>query len=301
MNDAATGGGWRQIAVTTAHSALAEALFEDFGAAAVSVIDADERATIEAAPGAQPGFTTARVSGLFAADAAVETITDALTRALGPGTAVDTETLTDQDWENAWRTRHPPLHFGGRLWAAPHGARVTAGAEAVIVRLDPGTAFGTGTHPTTALCMTWLAHADLSGCTVLDYGCGSGILAIAAARLGAARVTAVDIDGQAVRATRANAAANAVAATIETPALGELDAGGYDIVLANILARPLIELAPTLTGHTRPGGRLVLSGLLSRQVESVRSAYDAHFAFAQPAHQDDWIRLDGRRAHGELE
>src|SRR5699024_457713 len=143
--------------------------------------------------------------------------------------------LGERDWSTAWIAQHPPLRFGDRLWVAPHGATVDTQATGdVIVRLDPGLAFGTGAHPTTALCLTWLSHADLTGCSVLDYGCGSGILAIAAALLGAPRVCAVDIDDQAMRATRENAAANNVSKRINTPPIDELGAQLHDIVLANI-------------------------------------------------------------------
>src|SRR5699024_2537790 len=153
-------------------------------------------------------------------------------------------------------------------------------------------AVGTGTHPTTALCLRWLAQADLRGRTLLDYGCGSGILAIAAALLGADAVCAVDIDPQAVHATRDNARANGVDGQVATPAIDAIGAAAYDIVLANILARPLITLAPTLTPLTRRGGQLVLSGLLQRQSEAVRSAYMPAFTFTNAAQHEDWMRLD---------
>lgn len=295
MSDSASAPEWRQITATTTRTALAEAVFEHFDANAVSVLDAGDEPTVEKTLHTHPAFDLSRVVGMFAADVDVDTVTAALKDALGSATIIAVNELTQQDWARAWIAHHPPLHFGGRLWVAPHDTPVDADDAALIIRLNPGLAFGTGTHPTTALCMSWLAHADLAGRDVLDYGCGSGILAIAAAQLGA-RVSAVDIDPQATRATRDNAAANGVAAHIETPAMDALGDTTYDIVLANILAQPLIELAPTLHAHARPGASLVLSGLLSRQIESVRAAYRAHFTFASPVQQDDWIRLDGAHA-----
>lgn len=296
MNPNRTQHDWCQITASTTRTALAEAVFEHFDAVAVSILDAGEEPTIETTLHSHPAFDMARVVGMFAADIDVAAITAALKDSVGMDTVIEVSTLSQQDWETAWIAHHPPLHFGGRLWVAPHDTPVDASDDAVIIRLDPGLAFGTGTHPTTALCMSWLAHADLDGRHVLDYGCGSGILAIAAARLGAARVTAVDIDPQATRATRENAAANQVAERIDTPAMDALRDARYDIVLANILAQPLIELAPTLHRHARAGADLVLSGILSRQTESVRAAYSEHFAFARPVQQDDWIRLDA--THG---
>lgn len=287
---------WQQISVTTTRAGLAEAVFEQFDASAISVLDADDEPTIELTPNAGPVFAIARVVGLFDAAAPFEAVTRALKDALGSDITVQVQPLAQQDWANAWLAHHPPLHFGDRLWVAPHDTSVDTADDAVIIRLEPGLAFGTGTHPTTALCLRWLAQANLSGCSVLDYGCGSGILAIAAARLGAADVIAVDTDKQATRATRDNAETNAVSDVIRTPAIETLDAQReYDIVLANILAGPLVELAATLTHHTRPNGRLVLSGLLSRHVASVQGAYNAHFSFAQPAQDNDWVRLDGVR------
>ena len=188
---------WLQITVTTPRAALAEAVFEEHGADAVTVLDAGV--------------------GLFTHGTPAEPILAALRDVLGDDVAAATETLENQDWAGAWLSQHPPLRFGERLWIAPHSAPVDADEDAVVVRLDPGLAFGTGTHATTALCLEWLARTDLTGRRVLDYGCGSGILAIAAARLGAASVTAVDIDDQAVRATRDNAARNGVADAVATP------------------------------------------------------------------------------------
>ncbi|ROO25082.1 hypothetical protein SAOR_09270 [Salinisphaera orenii MK-B5] len=290
---------WLQITVTTPRAALAEAVFEEHGADAVTVLDAGDDLVAEEAPHAQPDFDAARVVGLFTHGTPAEPILAVLRDVLGDDVSAATETLANQDWAGAWLSQHPPLRFGERLWIAPHSAPVDADEDAVVVRLDPGLAFGTGTHATTALCLEWLARTDLAGRRVLDYGCGSGILAIAAARLGAASVTAVDIDDQAVRATRDNAARNGVADAVATPPMDAIEHGPFDIVLANILAQPLIDLAPTLHALTAPGGDLLLSGLLTRQREAVSAAYIATgFTLAGDAHRDDWVRLDARRPAG---
>lgn len=287
---------WLQITVETPRTAVAEAVFESFDAEAVTMLDAGDDITVENAPHELPAFDSARVTGLFLQSADPKSIEAALRTALGDDLTVRIERLENEDWASAWLAQHPPLRFGARLWIAPHTAPVDADDDAVIVRLDPGLAFGTGTHPTTALCLEWLADADLAGKHVLDYGCGSGILAVAAATLGAASVTAVDIDDQAVRATRENAERNGVAARVHTPARDGLGEQQFDLVLANILAKPLIELAPTLAAHARGGAPLILSGLLTRQIDTVRGAYDSAFTFGEPAIQDDWVRLDAWRS-----
>lgn len=286
---------WLQITATTAHAELAEAVFEQYGAQAITELDLGDEPTVELTPNSRPAFSRSQTVGLFAEDTDATPIMAALSDALGPAAELACQTLENQDWASAWLAQHPPLRFGERLWIAPHEAAIDADDSAVVVRLDPGLAFGTGTHPTTSLCLHWLAGQDLRGRRVLDYGCGSGILAIAAARLGAAEVVAVDIDEQATRATRENAGRNGVAERISTPAMHAIDNGPFDIVLANILAKPLIQLAPTLAALAAPGAPLILSGLLSRQINDVSQAYDAYFAFDTPSSDDDWTRLTGHR------
>ncbi len=289
-------GAWLQVTANTAHAALAEAVFERFEADSISVLDAGADMAVENTPHEQPAFQLSRVVALFDPAVAAAPVEAALHEALGADVTIHREQIEQRDWANAWVAQHPPLCFGAHLWIAPHAAQVDVHAiDDVVVRLDPGLAFGTGAHATTALCLEWLAGQDLSGRRVLDYGCGSGILAIAAARLGAASVTAVDIDEQALRATRENARANGVGSRIDTPALDAVATDSFDIVLANILARPLIELAPVLIRHARAGAQLVLSGLLTRQIDAVQGAYAPAFAFAAPAEQDGWARLDGLR------
>lgn len=286
---------WLQITAVTSRAALAEAVFEQFDAQAVTVLDVGAEMAVENAPHEHPDFEASRVVGLFRQGTDAAPIEAGLRDALGRDVAIETGQLENEDWASVWLARHPPIRFGTRLWIAPHSAPVATDEDAIVVRLDPGLAFGTGTHPTTALCLQWLADADLEGRHVLDYGCGSGILAVAAARLGAASVTAVDIDPQALRATRENAQRNGVDARIDTPEMNAIRGQTFDIVLANILAKPLIALAPTLADHARDGAPLVLSGLLRRQVDEVQNAYTGAFAFAPGAEQDGWIRLDAGR------
>ena len=202
-----------------------------------------------------------------------------------------TRTLEDQDWVRASQAQFAPLDVGGRLWIGAHWHQPPPGR--LVVRLDPGLAFGTGSHPTTRLVLSWLAAGIRGGESVLDYGCGSGILAIAAARLGAARVDATDIDPQAVQTAAQNAAANAV--RVRTALSDALPAAEYDCVISNILAQPLIVLAPLLAARTARGGRLALAGLLESQVDEVAAAYTRWFDLAAVARDDGWALLSGVR------
>ena len=286
---------WLKISVEAA-GASAEALSERMlacGALSVSFSarGAADGEVLEPPPGAVPLWPRMTVAGLFppTLDAG------ALNSALGAVGAKRIDWLGDEDWAGPGAGDVSELRFGNRLAVVPRGAPLRRFPGAVL-RLDPGLAFGTGQHPTTRSCLAWLAAAQLEGRSVLDYGCGSGILGIAAALLGAARVVAVDIEPQALSATLANAGFNgvsldAVITPEELPAQSE-----FDIVLANILANALIELAPALSGRLRPAGRLVLAGLLEPQVRTVSAAY-AGLAFDPPSIDGQWARLTGRR-HG---
>ncbi|MFQ5645052.1 MAG: 50S ribosomal protein L11 methyltransferase, partial [Thiogranum sp.] len=205
------------------------------------------------------------------------------------------ETLHDQDWERLWLERFQPMKFGERLWICPDGQRPPQDDAAILIDLDPGLAFGTGTHATTALCLEWLDRHAPRQQSVLDYGCGSGILAVAALKLGAAQVWGVDIDRQALWASGENAERNGVRAGLRTGLPGELPDQVFDLLLANILANPLIELAPRLAGLVRPDGWLVLSGILSAQADAVRAAYAPWFSLSGPVERDGWVRLHGKR------
>jgi ribosomal protein L11 methyltransferase len=200
--------------------------------------------------------------------------------------------VADEDWVRATQAQFGAQCVGGRLWIVPSWDEPPPGAG-VVLRLDPGLAFGTGSHPTTRLVLAWLAAAPLAGARVLDYGCGSGILAIAAAKLGAARVDALDLDDDALSATGGNARANGVAVSAFAPE--RLPPGDYDVVVANILAQPLIVLEPLLAARTRAGGRIALAGILEAQAAEVAAAYGAHFAARVAAREEGWALIEGER------
>jgi ribosomal protein L11 methyltransferase len=230
---------------------------------------------------------------------------DRLAAVLGPQIARSARIVAvkDQDWERLWLADWKSMRFGRRLWVCPTAADPPDDLDAVVVRLDPGLAFGTGTHPTTALCLQILDSLPVAGRTVIDYGCGSGILGIAALQLGAAHVTAVDLDPQALLATRDNAIRNGVSANLDVrgvDANAATAAAGADLqpaycVMANILAGPLIELAPTLTAACEPQGYLLLSGLLQTQAYAVKAAYSPSFDILQVVLRDDWCCIYARR------
>lgn len=288
---------WQELTLRLAREQLeaAESLLLAAGAVSVTYRDAEDQPVLEPAPGETPLWDQVLVTGLFEADADLATLT-ALIRAQLPALqALDTRQVEDQDWERAWMDDFRPMRFGQRLWICPSWDEPPAG-DAISILLDPGLAFGTGTHPTTALCLEWLDAHPPAGLEVIDYGSGSGILAVAALKLGAARVTAVDIDPQALTATRDNAERNGVLGRVRTVLPGDLPEVPADLLLANILANPLIELAPRFAALVRTGGGLVLSGILADQAADVAAAYRAAFALAPAAQREDWVRLDGRKA-----
>ena len=286
---------WRQFVMDldSLDPDTVEATFIRLGAVSVTLSDAGDNPVLEPAPGETPLWSQTRITGMFPGDADMDVFRKGLLGALGVKQLPDhrIEDLADRAWEREWLKDFGAMRFGERLWICPTGSEVEDDG-AVVVHLDPGLAFGTGTHPTTALCLEWLDGIDLAGKTLLDYGCGSGILAIAAARLGARRVVAIDNDPQALIATRDNAAANEVTLTVEAPST---EAPAADILLANILAGPLIELAPTFAAAVRPGGKLVISGILATQGAAVAAAYEPWFELNPPAAREDWLRIDGCR------
>ncbi|WP_139557812.1 50S ribosomal protein L11 methyltransferase [Methylotetracoccus oryzae] len=289
---------WRQLAVEADEhvaEAIADALSDD-GALSVSLQDAGDVPLFEPKPGETPIWARTRVIGLFPEEADLDTVRRNLMGRFGQAvTACDVESLEDRVWEREWLEHFRPVCFGRRLWVSPTGFAVDE-PGAVVVTLDPGLAFGTGSHPTTALCLEWLDGQNLSGCAVIDYGCGSGILAVAALVLGAAEAHAVDIDPQALLATEDNAAKNGVAERVRCAVPDQFGREvTADIVMANILANPLIDLAGELSRRVRAGGWLVLSGILAEQGADVAHAYAAGFEFAPVAQREGWVRLVGRK------
>jgi ribosomal protein L11 methyltransferase len=281
-----------------------EATLVEAGASSITFVDRGDEPVLEPKPGEFRLWSDTLVRALFqeSADAGLEAGAarnlGRLAAALGAHITQSARIVAvkNQDWERAWLADWKPMRFGRRLWVCPTAADPPDDPDAVVVRLDPGLAFGTGTHPTTALCLQILDSLELAGRTVIDYGCGSGILGLAALKLGAAHVTAVDLDPQALLATRDNAIRNGVSANI--------DVRGVDAravlqpaycVMANILAGPLIELAPLLTAACAPHGCLLLSGLLKTQAYEVKAAYAPGFDILQVVLRDDWCCIYARR------
>jgi ribosomal protein L11 methyltransferase len=283
-----------------------EAALTQLGASSITLLDRGDEPILEPKPGEIRLWSDTLVRALFdecgdTGAAAKARRLEQLAAMLGPHITqcARVRAVKDQDWERLWLEDWKSMRFGRRLWVCPSGAAPPQDADAVVVRLDPGLAFGTGTHPTTALCLQILDSIAVSGRRVIDYGCGSGILGIAALKLGAAHVSAVDLDPQAVLATRDNAARNNVAANIDVRQVQESGDGvGLQpafCVMANILAGPLIELAPTLIAACDADGHLLLSGLLKTQAYAVKAAYAHAFGMVQVIERDDWCCIYARR------
>jgi ribosomal protein L11 methyltransferase len=290
---------WIQISVEVSGDQVDEVseAFNSIGALSVTVQDAGDEPLLEPAPGEAPLWSNTRIIALF--DAAQDSVElkqqlQSVLDSQVPDLLV--ETLADRDWSTTWRDTFGAMQFGERLWVCPVGESPSE-PDAIVVHMDPGMAFGTGTHATTAMCLRWLgAHPPVNQ-SVIDYGCGSGILAIAAHKLGAANVTAVDIDPQALQATQENARRNDCDIEVLHPeTLGKRSA---DLVVANILANPLIELAEGMARRVHAGGRLILTGILAEQAEAVMAAYVDWFVFAAPVYREEWVLLEGlkKRTH----
>ena len=294
-----TGQDWLQLEFPLGeHDAeRVTALLESLDALAVTLADAADDPIYEPPPGATPLWQATRVTALFDPACDRAALCAALDGALSGMPAHRFTELADREWAREWLQHFEPMRFGRRLWVVPT-AYAPPEPGAVNLILDPGLAFGTGSHPTTALCLEWLdARADaLRGQRVLDFGCGSGILAIAAALLGAAEVAALDIDPQALDATRENAARNGVLDRLRIGGADALAGQRYGLLVANILANPLRELAPTLMATLPAGAPFALSGILADQAEEVRAAYAPFATMAAPVPRGDWVRLDGVRA-----
>ncbi|MGH8280015.1 MAG: 50S ribosomal protein L11 methyltransferase [Gammaproteobacteria bacterium] len=287
---------WLQLEVTlvAAQVAPVEAALTASGAQSVTLIVAADQPLC--APNAEhlPVRRATRLTALFPADTDRDGLRAVLSTA---GEALPHHrfsTVADRNWSRAWLKDFKPMRFGRRLSIVPNAYRPPE-PSAVNIRLDPGLAFGTGTHATTALCLEWLNSAELHGRRVIDYGCGSGILAIAAVRLGAERVWAVDTDPQALLATRANALRNRVSTRIIVRAAQRARPAAAEVLLANILAAPLCALAPRFAALVQPGSRLVLSGVLASQRSEVEAAYAGSFSIVNVVQRQGWLRIDGLR------
>lgn len=294
-----------QLTIDAADQPRAEAALEELGALSVTLMDAnadtpDEAAIFEPGVGETPMWLSLTLLALFEADADRRGLVHLLHNAL-PELAPDRvafREVADQDWERAWMDRYQPMQFGRRLWIYPWNVEPpNDDRDSTVVRLDPGLAFGTGTHPTTALCLEWLDGLDLTTKTVIDYGCGSGVLAIAALKLGATRAIGIDNDPQALTATRDNATRNDVADRLQVCLPNALRADAQaDVFVANILAGPLGELAPHFASLCEPDAPFALSGILAGQEGELLDRYrDCGFANLRATGREDWIRIDGVR------
>lgn len=277
-----------------------EDLLMEMGAEAVSMEDAADQPLYEPDPGTTPLWSQTVVTGLFQSDQDIDQLCTDVRNAWHQQTQqsltdIDVTLVEDKDWERACMDDFHPLQFGKRLWIVPSWHEAPD-PDAANLMLDPGLAFGTGTHPTTALCLEWLDGQDVNGKRITDYGCGSGILGLAALLLGASHVVGVDTDPQALEASRENARRNDVDEARLDLYLPENEPDTKtDVMLANILAQPLIGLASHLAALTKLGGDLVLSGILSNQAREVMAAYEPWFIMDEPEQREEWIRLTGRR------
>ncbi|VAW55493.1 Ribosomal protein L11 methyltransferase [hydrothermal vent metagenome] len=293
---------WLQIAISTTknHVELTEDCLFTAGAQTVTLTDAADQPILEPGPGETPVWNTVILTGLFSFEDNEKTLLKSIHHCLND---IDfthaTEILEDQNWTRAWMEHFHAMQFGQRLWICPLHIDPPE-PKAVNLRLDPGLAFGTGTHPTTSLCLRWLdknVGLNTTQQNILDYGCGSGILAIAACLLGMKQADGVDIDPQALIATSDNAETNHVQQNIQTYLPDDYNKQHantlYDVVVANILSGPLAELAPTLAHHTKANGNIVLSGILREQAQSVLDTYSEFFIMDEPKFEEDWVMLHG--------
>jgi ribosomal protein L11 methyltransferase len=288
---------WLQLRIITTREkteAIEDALLAA-GAVSVTMEDNADQPILEPALGETPLWNDTRVTGLFTADTDTTQATVIATAELGESLPnYRWEILEDKDWERAWMDNFHPMQFGNRLWICPSWKQPPE-PDAANLMLDPGLAFGTGTHPTTALCLRWLDANDLADKVVIDYGCGSGILGIAALLLGAKQVIAIDNDPQALIATIDNAERNHIdPSKISTHLPNQIPTNiQADIMLANILAGPLAELSPAISSLTKPSGLIALSGILSNQAQALTDCYQQWFDIAPIVTEQDWVRITG--------
>lgn len=289
---------WIQLKINTQaeHAEqIGDMLFAN-GAQAVTFVDAKDTPMYEPKPGEVLLWPDTQVVGLFDAEYNVQRVIQQLEKSklLGKNFNHKLDQLEDKDWEREWMENFHPMQFGSRLWICPSW-RDVPDPTAVNVMLDPGLAFGTGTHPTTSLCLQWLDASDVQDKLVVDFGCGSGILGIAALKLGASHVHGIDIDPQALLASNDNATRNQVQERLTVYLPAEQPQLQADFVLANILAGPLRELRQVITDYCKPGGRLVLSGILANQAEEIDALYSVDFDMEPIAIEGEWARVSGKR------
>ncbi|MDG0799545.1 50S ribosomal protein L11 methyltransferase [Pectobacterium polaris] len=290
---------WIQLKINTSGKVaeqLGDVMMES-GAVSVTFQDTHDTPVFEPLPGETRLWGDTDAIALYDAETDMNAVIAMLEQEplLGVGFKHKIEQLEDKDWEREWMDNFHPMQFGKRLWICPSWREIPD-LTAVNVMLDPGLAFGTGTHPTTALCLQWLDGLDLEGKTIIDFGCGSGILAIAALKLGAARAIGIDIDPQAIQASRDNAQRNGVSERLELYLPKDQPADlSADVVVANILAGPLRELAPLISDLPKAGGHLGLSGVLATQAEGVAEAYADKFTLDPVAEREEWCRITGQR------
>lgn len=295
---------WLELSVRVSrqNAALVETLLQNEPVLAVTLTDNADDPVLEPGVGETPLWPSVCVTALFTGETPTAPLAQILS--LVPGIdrpqLVNFRKFEDQQWERVWLDRFQAMRFGRELWIVPGESAAPADAKHII-RLDPGLAFGTGTHPTTRLCLEWIDGHEFAGLKVLDYGCGSGVLGIATAIKGAKAVTCVDNDPQALTATRNNAGRNKVAASLSIAAPQHFKQPAVDVVIANILAGPLIELAPELLAALCPGGALVLSGILEEQADAVANAYAAQLTGIKRTVIDGWVLLEGLKQSTELE
>lgn len=293
---------WLQLTLEATHSNSDQLsdLLSQAGATSVTLQDAHDEPIFEPPPGSTPLWKELLLTGLFAADIDIDAVLGFIKKHYGKLPTYTLNPLEDKDWIRAWMDDFKPMPFGQRLWICPSW-HTPPDPQAVNIMLDPGLAFGTGTHPTTSLCLQWLDQCRVfqTPIEVIDYGCGSGILGIAAALLGATKIYAVDLDPQALLATQANAEKNHVTDKVQTFAVNTFKQQHQSLqcplLLANILAGPLVDLAPMLASHVSPKGKIVLSGILAEQAEKVSSAYQQWFNIDEITQEDDWIRIVGTK------
>lgn len=285
---------WIQVIADTSGNrtpVLEEALHR-LGALSVTQEDAADQPLFEPDPGDCPLWNAVRTTGLFAAEIDTDKLQGKLRVEFPEVREFKIEILEDKDWIREWMDQFKPMRFGKRLWICPSW-HTSPAPQATNIMLDPGLAFGTGTHPTTALCLEWLDAAQLDNKSLIDFGCGSGVLGIAAALLGCREVVGLDIDPQALQATAANAQKNNVSERLSVDYPNRFNEKPVDVLIANILSGPLVQLAPKLTRLVKPGGAIVLSGILQEQINQIFDAYQNAFTLREPIVRDGWARIEG--------